>query len=102
MTATTDPTNICRADATTPQKSCLQPRPQTRSSPKLRLFIIVAALALSAFIGARIIQNRQHASSAATGTAADAIPVPVIAGLVEKKDVPIYLDGIGTVQAFNT
>jgi membrane fusion protein, multidrug efflux system len=28
-------------------------------------------------------------------------PVPVVAGVVEEKDVPIYLDGIGTVQAFN-
>lgn len=29
-------------------------------------------------------------------------PTPVIAGVVEQKDVPIYLDGLGTVQAFNT
>ena len=29
-------------------------------------------------------------------------PVPVIAGAVMKKDVPIYLEGIATVQAFNT
>lgn len=29
-------------------------------------------------------------------------PVSVIAGVVQKKDVPVYLDGIGTVQAFNT
>jgi len=29
-------------------------------------------------------------------------PVPVIAGKAEQKDVPIYLDGLGTVQAFNT
>jgi multidrug efflux system membrane fusion protein len=29
-------------------------------------------------------------------------PVPVVAGSVEQKDVPIYLDGLGTVQAFNT
>lgn len=29
-------------------------------------------------------------------------PVPVVAGTAAKKDVPIYLDGIGTVQAFNT
>jgi multidrug efflux system membrane fusion protein len=29
-------------------------------------------------------------------------PVPVVAGTVAQKDVPIYLDGIGTVQAFNT
>ncbi len=30
------------------------------------------------------------------------MPVPVIAGTVEKKDAPIYLNGIGAVQAFNT
>src|SRR6516225_2997503 len=29
-------------------------------------------------------------------------PVPVVAGIVEKKDVPIFLEGLGTVQAFNT
>ncbi|MGH8095489.1 MAG: efflux RND transporter periplasmic adaptor subunit [Chthoniobacterales bacterium] len=29
-------------------------------------------------------------------------PVPVVAGKVERKDVPIYLEGLGTVQAFNT
>jgi multidrug efflux system membrane fusion protein len=29
-------------------------------------------------------------------------PVPIVPGTVEKKDVPIYLDGLGTVQAFNT
>jgi multidrug efflux system membrane fusion protein len=28
--------------------------------------------------------------------------VPVVAGKVEEKDTPIYLDGLGTVQAFNT
>ena len=30
------------------------------------------------------------------------LPVPVVAGVVAKRDVPIYLDGLGTVQAFNT
>src|SRR5205807_709388 len=29
-------------------------------------------------------------------------PVPVGVASVERKDVPIYLDGLGTVQAFNT
>ena len=28
--------------------------------------------------------------------------MPVVAGKVEQKDTPIYLDGLGTVQAFNT
>lgn len=30
------------------------------------------------------------------------LPVPVVPGVVAKRDVPIYLDGLGTVQAFNT
>ena len=29
-------------------------------------------------------------------------PVPVVAGTVTQKDVPIYLEGIGTIQALNT
>jgi len=41
-------------------------------------------------------------SSAAASASKAAGPVPVVAGTVEKKDVPIYLDGLGTVQALNT
>jgi len=37
-----------------------------------------------------------------SGSRAGGAPVPVVAGKVEQKDVPIYLDGLGTVQAFNT
>jgi membrane fusion protein, multidrug efflux system len=29
-------------------------------------------------------------------------PIPVVSGTVKKQDVPIYLNGIGTVQAYNT
>ena len=29
-------------------------------------------------------------------------PVAAVLGIVESRDVPIYLDGLGTVQAFNT
>jgi multidrug efflux system membrane fusion protein len=29
-------------------------------------------------------------------------PVPITAGMAEVKDVPVYLTGLGTVQAFNT
>jgi len=38
----------------------------------------------------------------ASGARAEIPATPVIAGVVAKKDVPIYLDGLGTVQAFNT
>jgi multidrug efflux system membrane fusion protein len=43
--------------------------------------------------------NQAQSSGRNTGGGA---PVPVVAGKVEEKDMPIYLDGLGTVQAFNT
>ena len=43
-----------------------------------------------------------HAGGRGGRGAESDLPVPVTAGTVEKHDVPIYLDGIGTVQAFNT
>ncbi len=75
---------------------------RTRASWRRCWFFIAAMLAVAAFVGVRIVQNRQHTSSPASGGATGALSVPVIAGVVDKKDVPIYLDGIGTVQAFNT
>jgi len=48
--------------------------------------------------------GRGHSGQAAPSGQSGAGPgtVPVVAGRVERKDVPIYLDGLGTVQAFNT
>jgi multidrug efflux system membrane fusion protein len=45
-----------------------------------------------------------RAASAKKAAAAHAAPpaVPVVEGKVVQKDVPIYVDGLGTVQAFNT
>jgi multidrug efflux system membrane fusion protein len=43
----------------------------------------------------------QAAKGAGKGAGA-AGPVPVTVSTVARKDVPIYLDGLGTVQAFNT
>src|SRR5947199_8892301 len=51
-------------------------------------------------------QQRSTKTSPGTGPASRGgsrlAPVPVVAGTVNQKDVPIYLDGLGTVQAFNT
>src|SRR5439155_19267771 len=54
------------------------------------------------FLGVRMVQNHRAAAPRAGGGGGLGMPVPVIAGVVEKKDTPIYLNGIGTVQAFNT
>jgi multidrug efflux system membrane fusion protein len=75
---------------------------------KLRWFFILVGVL---FIGGIWFYfNQQNASrdavdasKAKTGAAGQRVgAIPVVAGVVKKRDVPIYLDGIGTVQAFNT
>ncbi len=36
------------------------------------------------------------------GNPADMPPVPVVEGRVERRDIPLYLDGLGNVQGYNT
>jgi multidrug efflux system membrane fusion protein len=62
---------------------------------------------LCALVVAGIVWGAVHyyrAASAKKAAAAHAAPpaVPVVEGKVVQKDVPIYVDGLGTVQAFNT
>jgi multidrug efflux system membrane fusion protein len=48
-------------------------------------------------------QHRATASpAAATASSAPAPPIPVSIATAQRRDVPIYLTGLGTVQAFNT
>ncbi len=46
--------------------------------------------------------HRASTPNTTASAAAKGGPVPVVQGVVEQKDVPIYLDGLGTVQALNT
>jgi multidrug efflux system membrane fusion protein len=101
MTPTIDPTNLTRAASATPRNSKQAPA-RARAFSRWRWFIIVAVLAIVVFVGARIIQNRQPAGRSSRSGEAGAMSVPVVASVVEQKDVPIFLDGLGTVQAFNT
>jgi multidrug efflux system membrane fusion protein len=58
-------------------------------------------LIVVAIIGWRLFQSHR-ATQAETTTHQAPLPVPVVPGTVVQKDVPIYLDGLGTVQALNT
>lgn len=78
------------------------PAPAPRASA---LSQAILGLVLLAILGGAVWFYLRNKSTTAKQTAAVKIalpPVPVIMGPVIKKDVPIYLDGIGTVQAFNT
>jgi membrane fusion protein, multidrug efflux system len=70
-----------------------------------RPFIVAAALVLVLLSG-WLVYHHSHKGTGATKVAGtdrgQNLPVPVVEGIVGTKDVPIYLDGLGTVQAFNT
>jgi len=57
-------------------------------------------------VGAAVWLTRHKAAVAEKkgpgGRSMEMPPVPVVAGVVTQKDMPVYLEGIGTVQAFNT
>ncbi len=75
-----------------------------KSSVQKKL-LLCAALVAVALIGWAVYHRAHSAATAAPGAAGGRgqnFPVPVVEGVVATKDVPIYLDGLGTVQAFNT
>src|SRR6185437_14663452 len=74
---------------------------QTRTR-KRRWPMLLACLAVLAAIGAAIWLWPTPASHQ-TGRNRNANkPIPILDATAAQKDVPIYLDGLGTVQAFNT
>jgi multidrug efflux system membrane fusion protein len=66
--------------------------------------IVVSAVVLAAFIASAGLLHFTHLypMQKATAAPAPAPPVPIVAGTVTQRDVPIYLTGVGTVIAYNT
>jgi hypothetical protein len=65
----------------------------------MRKKILVAAAVLIVAVAGGVIPF-MPASKSKPSTASPL--VPITAGMAEVKDVPVYLTGLGTVQAFNT
>src|SRR5690242_16057972 len=72
-----------------------------RRFPVLAVIIFIILIVVGVIVWRQISGNNASKNSAASMRGAGG-PVPVIIGTVAQKDVPVYLDGIGTVQAFNT
>jgi membrane fusion protein, multidrug efflux system len=66
------------------------------------LFLLVAAAITVVAIRRHGAGQAEKAGSISKRGGMGGFPVPIVPGKVELKDVPIYLDGLGTVQAFNT
>src|SRR5262245_5383250 len=60
--------------------------------------IVLAALAAASGLGWYVLREPKTAAAVPAGDS----PVPVVEATAALRDVPIYLTGIGTVQAFNT
>ena len=76
---------------------------RTSGRSKWRWLVVLTLLAAVVVGIVHLLQTRALVAGAKPGgDRAGQPPVPVIAGFVEKQDVPIYLDGLGTVQALNT
>ena len=80
--------------------------PWERARRKRRRFL-VSMLVLLFLVAATFWMVRRYlagkrAQQAAAEAAARPAPIPVVATSVVRKDMPLYLDGLGTVQAFNS
>ena len=79
--------------------SAAAPRPHLRRRPRARFVLAVIALAAAAAGGIFYTYGRTaHGSAGPPAPAA----IPVEAASAERRDVPMYLFGLGTVQAFNS
>ncbi|VIO72568.1 Multidrug resistance protein MdtA [Bradyrhizobium ivorense] len=64
--------------------------------------LLIAAIGAAGYFGWQKYEGNRQAAEAAQKRAAQRPPVPVKIAPVEKADFPVYLTGLGTVQAFNT
>ena len=62
----------------------------------------ISAIAVAAVVGALVVKHRFPFEAASARTPPVVPTVPVVAGTVSSDDVPIYLQGVGTVIAYNT
>jgi membrane fusion protein, multidrug efflux system len=62
----------------------------------------ISAIAVAAIVGALVIKHRFPLEAASARPPAAVPTVPVVAGTVTSGEVPIYLQGVGTVIAYNT
>jgi multidrug efflux system membrane fusion protein len=92
----TDPAPTARSDGA--------PKRGPRGMSFFKLAVIFALLAGLSFAWIKRYRASHPTEQTGPGSrmALANLPVPIVAGVVEKRDVPIYLDGLGTVQAFNT
>ena len=86
-----------------PGQQTAPPPPQKRSSWLRVLVLVLIVAAAVGFVVYRIRTNKAADQKQASGARAMANrPVPVAYDLVQQRPIPIYLNALGTVTAYNT
>src|SRR5947207_2870163 len=95
--------DLAKSTFSVPQDATQRKQP-SRGGGKVLIIIGLIFLVIGAISWYAIKKRRSATPANAPGGArmGQMGPVPVVGGVVARKDVPIYLDGLGTVQAFNT
>ena len=78
------------------------PPPRKRSVAGKIMLLLAIIVGVAAFISWRSSGKKTQAASAAQADAQSRRAVPVVTAVAEKRDLPIYLEGLGSVTAFNT
>jgi multidrug efflux system membrane fusion protein len=73
-----------------------------RRFPLMMVVIVLMLIVVGVIVWRQMSQGGASKNAAGSMRGANMGPVPVKIGTVAQKDVPVYLDGIGTVQAFNS
>ena len=97
------PTNTVNHAAVDPlQPPTISPPPPRRNVLRAVLLLVILAVAGAViWVGRSASRNRAQSAQAA-GAAAAQRAIPVGVASVERRDMPVYLSGLGSVQAFNT
>ena len=100
------PSGLSPSHKAAPPLTPRKPNAPASTSYKSGLIFLVVLIGVVGLLGWAWVR-RQHAAAEKAGPGGGRggmanVAVPVVPGVVEQKDVPIYLDGLGTVQAFNT
>jgi multidrug efflux system membrane fusion protein len=94
-----DRTDRARAGSSVKKFDVEKQRSPSRKKPII--IVLCAVLVVAVLWGVRYFRAAA-ANKAAASARSGPGDVTVVEGNVQQKDVPIYLDGLGTVQAFNT
>jgi membrane fusion protein, multidrug efflux system len=68
----------------------------------MRRKIIILLVGVVVVLAGGVLAFKSESASKVVAATPAALPVPIVAGVVDQHDVPIYLTGVGTVIAYNT